>query len=157
MLAFIYLAYTMMALLYETVPEFEETWIECLGDLGRYRMAIEDDDIRDREVWTGVARHWCSKASNEAPTTGRLYHHLAVLARPNALAQLFYYLKSLCTSVPYAFTRESFLTLFNPVFNASVSSYSGPLPLDLAVMKAYGVLFKRVTLQGFEPQARELV
>ncbi|KAF5547000.1 hypothetical protein FNAPI_8666 [Fusarium napiforme] len=24
------------------------TWIECLGDLGRYRMAIEDDDIRDR-------------------------------------------------------------------------------------------------------------
>jgi hypothetical protein len=48
MLAFIYLAYTMMALLYETVPAFEDTWIECLGDLGRYRMAIEDDDIRDR-------------------------------------------------------------------------------------------------------------
>ncbi len=56
MLAFIYLAYSMMALLYETVPAFEDTWIECLGDLGRYRMAIEDDDIRDREVWTGVAR-----------------------------------------------------------------------------------------------------
>lgn len=48
MLAFIYLAYTMMALLYETVPAFEDTWIECLGDLARYRMAIEDDDIRDR-------------------------------------------------------------------------------------------------------------
>ncbi|KAF5642769.1 uncharacterized protein FTJAE_3485 [Fusarium tjaetaba] len=26
----------------------EDTWIECLGDLGKYRMAIEDDDIRDR-------------------------------------------------------------------------------------------------------------
>jgi hypothetical protein len=50
MLAFIYLAYSMMTLLYETVLAFEETWIECLGDLGRYRMAIEDDDIRDREV-----------------------------------------------------------------------------------------------------------
>nr|RBQ94089.1 hypothetical protein FVER53263_20280 [Fusarium verticillioides] len=25
-----------------------DTWIECLGDLGRYSMAIEDDDIRDR-------------------------------------------------------------------------------------------------------------
>ncbi|RBA19147.1 hypothetical protein FPRO05_10076 [Fusarium proliferatum] len=24
-----------------------DTWIECLGDLGSYRMAIEDDDIRD--------------------------------------------------------------------------------------------------------------
>jgi hypothetical protein len=59
MLAFIYLAYQMMALLYETVPAFEDTWIECLGDLGRYRMAIEDEDIRDRETWAGVARSWC--------------------------------------------------------------------------------------------------
>ena len=42
MLAFIYLAYHMMALLYETVPPFEDTWIECLGDLSRYRMAIRD-------------------------------------------------------------------------------------------------------------------
>lgn len=39
----------MMALLYETVPALEDAWIECLGDLGSYRMAIEDDDIRDRE------------------------------------------------------------------------------------------------------------
>jgi hypothetical protein len=51
MLAFIYLAYQMMALLYETVPAFEDTWVECLGDLGRYRMAIEDEDVRDRETW----------------------------------------------------------------------------------------------------------
>ncbi len=31
MLAFIYIAYSMMALLYETVSAFEDTWIECLG------------------------------------------------------------------------------------------------------------------------------
>lgn len=55
MLAFIYLAYTMMALLYETVPALEDTWIECLGDLGSYRMAIEDGDIRDRGFWTYVS------------------------------------------------------------------------------------------------------
>lgn len=95
MLTFIYLAYSMMALLYETVLEFEDTWIECLGDLGRYRMAIEDEDIRDREIWTEVSRYWYSKASDKAPTTGRLYHHLAILARPNAIKQLFYYNKSL--------------------------------------------------------------
>ena len=94
MLSFIYLAYSIMALLYETVPVFEDTWIECLGDLGRYRMAIEEDDLKDREVWTKVARHWYSKASNPAPTKGRLYHHLAILARPNALQQLFYYASS---------------------------------------------------------------
>lgn len=43
MLTFIYLAYDMMALLFETVPAFTDTWIECLGDLARYRMAIEED------------------------------------------------------------------------------------------------------------------
>lgn len=100
MLTFIYLAYSMMALLHETVPAFEDTWIECLGDLGRYRMAIEGDDIRDREVWTNVSRHWYTKASDKAPTTGRLYHHLAILARPNALQQLHYYVKSLCVPIP---------------------------------------------------------
>ncbi|KAK3391244.1 hypothetical protein B0H63DRAFT_539917 [Podospora didyma] len=93
---FIYLAYTMTALLYETIPTFKDTWIECLGDLGRYRMAIEDNDIRNREIWTSTSRHWYSKASDKAPTTGRLYHHLAILARPNALQQLYYYTKSLC-------------------------------------------------------------
>jgi hypothetical protein len=64
MLAFIYLAYQMMALLYETVDTFEDTWIECLGDLARYRMAIEDEDIRDRETWAGVARSWCKLKSS---------------------------------------------------------------------------------------------
>lgn len=32
MLAFIYITYSMMALLYETVSTFEDTWIECLGE-----------------------------------------------------------------------------------------------------------------------------
>ena len=142
MLAFIYLAYSMMALLYETVPAFEETWIECLGDLGRYRMAIEDNDIRDREVWTGVARHWYSKASDKAPTTGRLYHHLAILARPNALQQLFYYSKSLCVAEPFTSARESILTLFDPVLNAEngQGQYRQP-PLDTAFVKTHGLLF----------------
>jgi hypothetical protein len=107
MFAFIYLAYRMMPLLYETVPAFEETWIECLGDRGRYRMAIEDDDIRHRyhhrntsiedlgilddieslprttksgpEMRTRVSRQWYLKASELAHGHGRLYHHLAIL------------------------------------------------------------------------------
>src|SRR5271170_2392184 len=72
MLAFVYLAYSMMALLMESVPSFEETWIECLGDLARYRMAIEEADERDREVWSGVARMWCNKAANRSPNVGRI-------------------------------------------------------------------------------------
>lgn len=38
MLSFIYLSYGIMTLLYETVPVFRDIWIECLGDLGRYRF-----------------------------------------------------------------------------------------------------------------------
>lgn len=37
MLTFIYLSYSMIALLNESVPAFEDTWMECLGDLARYR------------------------------------------------------------------------------------------------------------------------
>ena len=79
-----------MALLYETVPAFENTWIECLGDLGRYRMAIEDDDIRDRVF--GPMSQGCG--TRKLPTGnlqlgGSTYHHIAILARPNVLQQLF--------------------------------------------------------------------
>ena len=38
MLAFIYIAYSMMALLYETVSTFEDTWIECLGNSPRLQF-----------------------------------------------------------------------------------------------------------------------
>lgn len=82
MISFIYTAYQMMSLLYETVPAFENAWIECLGDLGRYRKALEDVDVHDRENWADVARFWYDSASNKSPDPGRLYHHLDILARP---------------------------------------------------------------------------
>lgn len=138
MLTFIYLAYSMMALLYETVPAFEDTWIECLGDLGRYRMAIEDEDIRDREIWTAVSRHWYSKASDKAPTTGRLHHHLAILARPNVIQQLFYYTKSLCVAIPFKSARDSILTLFDPILDGTASRLQ---QIDVAYIKTHGILF----------------
>lgn len=155
MLAFIYLAFAMMALLYETVPTFEDTWIECLGDLGRYRMAIEDDDIRDREVWTGVARHWYDKASDKAPTIGRLYHHLAILARPNALQQLFYYSKSLCVASPFVSARESILTLFDPVLDANAQLRLPPL--DLSFVKAHGILFTNKHTEQFNETEKDFL
>ncbi|KAI0385143.1 hypothetical protein F5Y04DRAFT_292624 [Hypomontagnella monticulosa] len=151
MLTFIYLAYSMMALLYETVPAFEDTWIECLGDLGRYRMAIEDDDIRDREVWTSVSRHWYSKASDKAPTTGRLYHHLAILARPNPLQQLYYYTKSLCVPIPFSSARESIMTLFDPILDPTSSQHTRLTPVDVAFVKAHGILFSNKFPDDFIP------
>lgn len=90
MLAFVYLAYSMMGLLKESITSFEETWIECLGDLARYRMAIEEADLRDRETWSNVARMWYNKAADKSPDVGRIQHHLAVLSRPNIVQQVRY-------------------------------------------------------------------
>ena len=157
MLAFIYLAYQMMALLYETVPAFEDTWIECLGDLGRYRMAIEDEDIRDRETWAGVARSWYTKAADKNPTVGRLYHHLAILARPNALQQLYYYSRSLTCVKPFPSARESILTLLDPILGRAIATYSHALPIDTNFIKAHALLFEKLSLEEFETTMQEFI
>ncbi|KAH3956211.1 hypothetical protein HBH51_248110 [Parastagonospora nodorum] len=157
MLAFIYLAYQMMALLYETVPAFEDTWIECLGDLGRYRMAIEDEDIRDRETWAGVARSWYTKAADKNPTVGRLYHHLAILARPNALEQLYYYSRSLTCVKPFPSARESILTLLDPILGRAAATYSHALPIDTNYIKAHALLFEKLSLDDFKQATTEFL
>ncbi|UZP43647.1 hypothetical protein NXS19_011459 [Fusarium pseudograminearum] len=146
MLSFIYLAYSMMALLYETVSAFEDTWIECLGDLGRYRMAIEGDDIRDREVWTGVSKRWY-KAPGTSPNTGRLYHHLAILTRPNALQQLYYYTKTLTVPTPFISARENIMSLFDPVLSNNPTRLS---PIDSEFVRAHGILFSGKSIECME-------
>ena len=145
----VYLPYSMMGLLSETVPSFKNTWVECLGDLSRYRIAIEYDDTKDRDTWMGAAEHWYSKASDKFPTRGRLYHHLAILARPNALQQLFYYAKSICEVVPFTSARESILILLEPLLtcnNTGQETLQLP-PLDTAFVKAYDVLLNDKNLK----------
>jgi hypothetical protein len=156
MLAFIYLAYSMMTLLLETVPEFEDTWIECLGDLGRYRMAIEDDNIRDKEVWTQVARQWYLKSANRSPTTGRLYHHLAILARPEALPQLLYYGKSLAVPIPFTAARESIMTLFEPVLDLKSSRRRFP-PVISAFVRCHAIIFTGQSLETFDETMEDFI
>ncbi|KAJ4369344.1 hypothetical protein N0V86_009175 [Didymella sp. IMI 355093] len=131
MLAFIYMAYQMVALLYETVPTFEDTWIECLGDLGRYRMAIEDEDIRDRETWASVARSWYSKAADKNPS-------------------VYYYGRSLNSVEPFPSARESVMTLFRPPIEREVSNGSPPLPVDSSFIEAHAHAFVRGSADRFE-------
>ncbi len=159
MLAFIYIAYSMMALLYETVHAFEDTWIECLGnftipnkyccyscmpslgDLGRYRMAIEDDEPRDREVWSNVAKFWYHKASDKGPSVGRLYHHLATLARPYTLEQLSLYMRSLTCMNPFESAKDSIMTLFNPVLLNKDATPRRPASFEIVFIRAHAIFF----------------
>ncbi|KAJ5833495.1 DNA/RNA-binding domain E.t1.c1-type [Penicillium riverlandense] len=138
MLSFIYIAYSMMTLLLETVPTYKENWIECLGDLARYRMAVEDTDMRDREVWASVSRYWYSKDSDRNPEVGRIQHHLAVLARPDMLMQLFYYTKAMVSVQPFPYAKDSALLLFNPLLNEQASQKR---TMITAFVAAHGALF----------------
>lgn len=144
MLNFIYLAYSMMTLLLESVSTFRETWIECLGDLARYRMAVEESDMRDREVWAGVSRYWYNQYADRSPGNGRIQHHLAVLARPDALQQLFYYTKALVTVRPFPNARESIVLLFNTDVGKSLQQ--GTVPAFIAT---HGTLFARGSNEQF--------
>lgn len=160
MLTFIYMAYAMMTLLLESVPDFEETWIECLGDLARYRMAIEEVDMRDREIYMGIARYWYTKAADLNPDIGRIQHHLAVLARPNLLQQLFYYSKALISVQPFINARDSILLLFGPLLDPAraANKYSKYYPQVLTVfVEAHGILFTRHDISAFLASAEQFL
>lgn len=142
MLSFVYLAYQMMGLLMESVPAFYETWIECLGDLARYRMAIEEADMRDRENWSNVARMWYSRAADRSPSTGRIQHHLAVLARPNIVRQLFYYSKALISVNPFINARDSIMLLFSPWLDSDTNNQKYT-KAERCLVTAAGIMFTR--------------
>ena len=146
-----------MGLLMESVPAFHETWIECLGDLARYRMAIEEADMRDRETWSNVARTWYNKAADRSPETGRIQHHLAVLARPNIVCQLFYYSKALISVNPFPNARDSIMLLFNPLLEASALAARNPkqesaskyAKFDSSLVTAAGILFTKGSMYDY--------
>ena len=181
MLAFLCQAYHMLSLLYETVRPFESTWIECLGDAARYRMAIEDQDVRDREIWTGVARYWYGKAADRSPRVGRLYHHLAILSRPNVLRRLYFYSRSLASVQPFPSAKDSIVALFDPAVavvaanstaTTGAAAASGPPPSSLALQqqlnhpppsielvfaKAISLLYENKSLDQFDRLAQEFL
>ncbi|KAL5344312.1 hypothetical protein ACLOAV_010741 [Pseudogymnoascus australis] len=155
MLAFIYFAYRMMTLFLETVPTFEETWCEHLGNIGRYMMTIEDDNAMEREVWAQVVRQWYLKSSNRSPKTGHQYHHLAKLAHPDALQQLLYYGKSLAVPNPFTKASESIMTLFKPMLNPVPSNLSLPTVIT-AIMRSHAIVFTGQSLDTFDETLREI-
>jgi hypothetical protein len=96
-----------------------------------------------------------TKAADKNPTVGRLYHHLAILARPNALQQLYYYSRSLTCVKPFPSARESILTLLDPILGRAVATYSHALPIDTNYIKAHALLFEKMSLDEFKQAKTE--
>ena len=113
-------------------------------------MAIEDYEPKDREVWSNVAKFWYNKASDKSPQIGRLYHHLAILARPFTLEQLSLYTRSLTCIIPFESARGSVMTLFNPVLH-NESSQHRPSSLETLLIRIHALLF---TTKHSDPVAR---
>ncbi|RPA98981.1 hypothetical protein L873DRAFT_1789914 [Choiromyces venosus 120613-1] len=125
MWTFIYTAYNMMALL-----------------------ATDNNDIRDRDIWTGIARYWYSKATDKTPHIARRFHRLASLARPNVLQLLFYYCKSLAVTAPFYPARESILTFFHTIF--SPEDPTGNHNIDAGFIQIHGINFTHISFEKFD-------
>jgi hypothetical protein len=57
-----------------------DTWVECLNDLARYCMAIEDEELHDQEVCT---RQFCSSIA-PTPASDVQHDHLHLVKTLNS-------------------------------------------------------------------------
>ncbi|KAJ5145979.1 uncharacterized protein N7515_000543 [Penicillium bovifimosum] len=149
MLSYIYLAYSMITLLLESVPDFRETWVECLGDLARYRMAVEELDRKERDLWAGISRYWYGQDAKRSAENGRVQHHLAVLARPDVLQQYFHYNKALICLDRFPASMGSMIQLATPLMRVPAHTQN----LIDSFVTAHGALFLEVPVHEFVNRA----
>ncbi|KAJ6142227.1 DNA/RNA-binding domain E.t1.c1-type [Penicillium chrysogenum] len=149
MIDFIYLSYSIITLLLESVPDFKKTWIECLGDLARYRMAVEEFDKKVRELWVGVSRYWYNQDADRSAENGRIQHHLAVLACPDILQQFFHYTKALISVRPFPNAFVSMTKLIPPLMNVPAQKGS----LTTSFVTTHGALLMQAPDEEFVSRA----
>ena len=148
---------TFIALL-NKAPDFNDMWLECLGDLARYCIAVEEPNTEKYNIWAEAAKDWYLDVPG-APSSGRIQCHLALLSGQDKLLQLFHYTKSLVNVRPFATAEHSVdHFLFDPVLK------SGPHDPVTAFIAAHGCLFKqypvsdlRVPMQQYLSELREYI
>ena len=92
---------------------------------------------------------WCNRAADGSPNVGRIQHHLAVLARPNVVQQLFYCSKVLVSVIPSPNARESIMLHFNSFLEGSqIASQRYPL-VESAFINANGILFTQGSILNY--------
>lgn len=98
-------------------------------------------------AWSKDSQKWYLKASNSAPTTGRLYYRLAILAGPNTLQKICLFTKSLCVAIPCPLAIKSIHTLLDPVLAGSQHQLP---PIIRAFIKTHDTLFEITYPKGGE-------
>jgi hypothetical protein len=141
------MSYAVMTSLLESVPAFKETWVECLGDLARYRMAIEESDMRDRALHSiGIIK---------PRTKTRILVKFSIISRysrARILCDSFFTILShwlAFTDSQITSAKDSILLLFNPLLDAAkTANYRHP-PLVMAFVSAHGIIFTQGSVNQF--------
>lgn len=105
---FIYHCFALLGMLVDPPYESRHMWLEALGDLARFMMAIGSSGYGD---WRSAAQYWYIRASNRSPGIGRLFHHCAVVCIYR-IDSLFYFCKSLTAVQPFEPSRDIITSLF---------------------------------------------
>jgi hypothetical protein len=103
------MAYKMLVLVHKDISVFEATWMECLGDVARYRFVIEDHEDPKKE-WLSKASSWYTKTAQQSPMVGRLSHHRGIIADPSgyhALHRAQFFIRSLNCAIVFQEARQS--------------------------------------------------
>lgn len=118
--------------------------------------ALGDWEWTEKETWRQTAKDWYVMGITEAPTIGRLHHHLGVLSRgDNDLRALYHLTKSLITAKPFPSAKDSILILFDQERQARRLKSNSSIE-DLFIY-LHGVLITRVQLDDFEPVLDRLI
>ena len=156
--AFLNLARIPFIALLGEAPDFRNTWLECLGDLSRCHMHVEEPNTEKYNIWREEARSWYLNVPG-ARSSGRIQYHLAFLSGQDKLLQLYHYTKSLVNVHPFAAAERSVdRFLFDPVLK------SGSHDPVTAFIAAHRCLFKknpvsdlRVPMQQYLSELREYI
>ncbi|EYE91982.1 uncharacterized protein EURHEDRAFT_380640 [Aspergillus ruber CBS 135680] len=94
-----------------------------------------------------MARHWYHKAADKRPNFGQIQQHLAVLAWPDMLQELFYYTKSLVSVGLFPPAGERITSFFQRVSNEPKPDYL--LIFSSVFVTAHGTLLTQGSLSDF--------
>ncbi|KAJ1308554.1 hypothetical protein OPQ81_004254 [Rhizoctonia solani] len=172
---YIYYAYGFYSCLFEddSLSSFRASWIEALGDLARYRMAVAahlasapvaappaptplpaaEFELEDeRDIWRNRARDWYSIGLKDQPGIGKLHHHLGLLCRDEPgyeLRAAYHFVKSMVASHPFDTARESIQPLFSVDAQRARMREADAGPVAQFVL-LLGLLFTRIQLDDFD-------
>jgi hypothetical protein len=137
-------AYELILLLLEKCPHFKGIWLERLGDLVQYRMLV---DTQTQEACLAIASSWYSRAADLNPEIGRYQHHLATIAQPKPLKQLFHFFKALISVQPFA-SRQDIHLFFGQFWDPTQTAIKKYPSVLTSFIKAHSLLFiKRDTVE----------